>query len=41
MEAMKWDDDEMVLVDSKPGEMNPVSCSKGVMSVVNIDFVIS
>ena len=25
MEAMGWDDDSMTLVDSRPGEMNPVS----------------
>ena len=25
MEAMRWDDDLMVVVDSRPGEMNPVS----------------
>ena len=24
MEAMRWDDDDMVLADSRPGEMNPV-----------------
>ena len=24
MEAMRWDDDCMVLADSRPGEMNPV-----------------
>lgn len=24
MEAMRWDNDEMVVVDSNPGEMNPV-----------------
>ena len=27
MEAMKWDDDEMVIVDSLHGEMNPVRYS--------------
>ena len=26
MEAMRWDDDDMVLSDSRPGEMNPVRC---------------
>ena len=25
MEAMRWDDTEMIIVDSNPGEMNPVS----------------
>ena len=25
MEAMRWDDEDMSVVDSKPGEMNPVS----------------
>lgn len=25
MEAMKWDDDNMIIVDSLHGEMNPVS----------------
>lgn len=25
MEAMRWDDDLMAVVDSRPGEMNPVS----------------
>ena len=25
MEAMKWDDETMAVVDSRPGEMNPVS----------------
>lgn len=25
MEAMRWDDDNMTVVDSRPGEMNPVS----------------
>ena len=25
MEAMRWNDDQMMVVDSKPGEMNPVS----------------
>lgn len=25
MEAMRWDDDDGVVIDSKPGEMNPVS----------------
>ncbi len=24
MEAMRWDDDNMIIVDSLPGEMNPV-----------------
>lgn len=24
MEALRWDDDEMIVVDSNPGEMNPV-----------------
>ena len=27
MEAMRWDDEDMVIVDSLPGEMNPVSCT--------------
>ena len=25
MEAMRWDDELMTVVDSRPGEMNPVS----------------
>ena len=25
MEAMRWDDETMTVVDSLPGEMNPVS----------------
>jgi dynein heavy chain len=25
MEAMRWDDDDLSIVDSNPGEMNPVS----------------
>ena len=25
MEAMRWDDETMAVVDSRPGEMNPVS----------------
>ena len=25
MEAMRWDDEVMVVADSLPGEMNPVS----------------
>lgn len=25
MEAMKWDDDDMIIIDSLHGEMNPVS----------------
>ena len=25
MEAMRWDDELMAVVDSRPGEMNPVS----------------
>lgn len=24
MDAMRWDDEEMVVADSRPGEMNPV-----------------
>ena len=27
MEAMRWDDEEMVIVDSHAGEMNPVGCT--------------
>ena len=34
MEAMKWDDDEMTIRDSLPGEMNPVSFVVVVIVVV-------
>ena len=29
MEAMKWDDDSMQIIDSSPGEMNPVKGERG------------
>ena len=48
MEAMRWDDEDMTVLDSLPGEMNPVNtlisvhctcCLEQVLSLTHLSFI--